>query len=79
MLNFWTVLPLELIGSDRVHPQFELHMIEEGVAPISPDRVLKYCKTVLQIIHLYTGGGPGSSSATSYFSEDFLRGQFFAV
>lgn len=61
-----------------MQPSFELHMIEEGVAPISPERVLKYCKTVPQIRHLYTGGGPGSSSATSYLSEDFLRGQFLA-
>lgn len=78
MLNVGTV-PLDFIGSDRVQPQLELHNIEEGVAPIKPEKVLKYSRTVLQVKHLDTGGGPGNSSTISYLSEDFLRGQFFAV
>ena len=78
MLKVGTV-SLDLIGSDRVQPQLELHKIEDGVAPINPEKVLKYSRTVVQVRHRDTGGGPGNSSTISYLSEDFLRGQFLAV
>ena len=57
-----------VIGSAQVQFFWLLHRMAVMVDPINPDNKLKCTRMLVHIKHLDTGGGPGNTCTSSYFS-----------